>query len=195
MCHPTTVDPTFSAAQYRPSAANRRRKFLAATSAAAVIGLLCATWPSPARAVDGCLVLLCLAAPNWRAIPQCVPSVTQVLRDLARGRPFPTCGMSGAGNSASHQWASAPANCPPQYVSAIELENATSYSCGFDGAVSVSIDGGLWSRTWWSMRGDTVTDFSPDAKAIMGSWDTRFDEDFARWQASLPAPQPSVSAP
>ncbi len=103
--------------------------------------------------------------------------------------------MSGAGNSASHQWASAPANCPPQYVSAIELENATSYSCGFDGAVSVSIDGGLWSRTWWSMRGETVTDFSPDAKAIMGSWDTRFDEDFARWQTSLPAPQPSVSAP
>lgn len=195
MCHPTTVDPAFSAAKYRPSAASRRRKFLAAALVAATIGLLSAAWPSPARAVDGCLVLLCLAAPSWRAIPQCVPPVTQVFRDLARGRPFPTCGMSGAGNSASHQWANAPANCPSQYVSAVELENATSYSCAFDGAVSVNIDGSLWSRTWWSMRGTTVTDFSPTAKTVMGSWDTRFDDDLAQWQASLPAPQVAVDAP
>jgi len=57
----------------------------------------------PASAVDGCLVLLCLAAPSWRAIPQCVPPITDVLRDLARGRPFPTCAMGSAGNAGSHQ--------------------------------------------------------------------------------------------
>src|SRR6478609_8158079 len=57
----------------------------------------------PALAVDGCLVLLCLAAPSWRAIPQCVPPVQQVLLDLARGRVFSTCGFAGAGNAASHQ--------------------------------------------------------------------------------------------
>lgn len=71
---------------------------------------------APARAVEGCLVLLCFAAPNWRAIPQCVPPIRQVLLDLARGRAFPTCGMAGAGNSAAHAWASAPGNCPPQYT-------------------------------------------------------------------------------
>ena len=31
--------------------------------------------PTPARAVDGCKVLLCLAAPSWRSIPECVPTI------------------------------------------------------------------------------------------------------------------------
>jgi hypothetical protein len=163
--------------------------------AAVAVSAVVAGSPLQAHAVDGCLVLLCLAAPSWRAIPQCVPPVTQVFRDLARGRPFPTCAMSGAGNSASHHWASAPANCPPQYTSAIDLESGTAYGCAFDGAVSVTVDGTPWSRTWWSLRGETVTDFSPAAKTTMGSWDSRFDDDLARWQASLPPPQPLVDAP
>jgi hypothetical protein len=33
-------------------------------------------------AVDGCLVLLCFAAPNWKSVPQCVPPIRKVLRDL-----------------------------------------------------------------------------------------------------------------
>ena len=72
--------------------------------------VLCATGfaSTPAVAVDGCLVLLCFAAPSWRAIPQCVPPIKQVLRDLALGRMFPTCAMSGPANSASHRWAQAP---------------------------------------------------------------------------------------
>src|SRR5678816_1358123 len=70
---------------------------------------------APARAADGCLVLLCLAAPSWSSIAQCVDPVRQVLRDLARGRPFPSCAMSGAGNTARQEWASAPGFCPPQY--------------------------------------------------------------------------------
>ena len=52
----------------------------------------------PAAAVDGCLVLLCFAAPSWRAIPECVPPVRQVLHDLAKGKAFPTCPMAGEGN-------------------------------------------------------------------------------------------------
>jgi hypothetical protein len=135
-------------------------------------------------------VLLCLAAPNWTAIAQCVPPVKQVLRDLARGRPFPTCAMAGAGNSAGHRWASAPANCPPHYTYALEMENGIVYSCGYDGAVSVNVNGALWSRTWWRMGGQSVTEFSPQAKATMGSWNTRFDDDHAAWLASLPPPQP-----
>jgi hypothetical protein len=142
----------------------------------------------PALAVDGCLVLLCLAAPSWSAIPQCVPPVTQVLRDLARGRPFPTCAMSGVGNSGSHQWASAPGNCPPQYTYTSELENSVAYSCGYTGVVSIQIDGALWSRTWWTMGGQTVTDLSPAAKAIMGTWNTKYDDEYAAWSAAQVAP-------
>ena len=82
------------------------RKRLALMLALAV-ALSGAITPRRAHAVDGCLVLLCFAAPSWRSIPQCVPPIRQVLRDLARGKPFPTCGMAGAGNSASHAWASA----------------------------------------------------------------------------------------
>ncbi len=139
-----------------------------------------------ARAVDGCLVLLCLAAPDWSQIAQCVTPVRQVLHDLARGRPFPTCAMSGAGNSATHQWASAPGYCPPQYTFVVDGVDAKIYSCAFDGAVSVNIDGQPWSRTWWSLRGTSVTEFSAAAKTAMGSWNTRFDDDHAQWLASQP---------
>lgn len=148
---------------------------------------------APARAVDGCLVLLCFAAPSWRAIPQCVPPIRQVLHDLARGKPFPTCAMAGAGNSASHAWARAPRNCPPQYTHVHETTEGPQYTCDYLGAVSVSINGAPFARTWWTMSGDSVTEFSPAAKAQLGSWDTRFDEDYAAWQASAPAPTPVYS--
>jgi hypothetical protein len=144
--------------------------------------------PTSAHAVDGCLVLLCLAAPSWRAIPQCVPPVQQVFNDLARGRPFPTCSVSGAGNSAEHAWSSAPTFCPPQYTHVIDGESAPIYQCDYTGAISVSIDGAVFSRTWWSFGGDSVTEFSPVAKAQLGTWDTRFDDDYAAWLAALPPP-------
>lgn len=155
---------------------------------AASLATLLVAAPPAAHALDGCLVLLCLAAPSWRAIPQCVPPITTLFRDLARGRPFPSCGMAGPSHSATHHWASAPAFCPPQYVQTIEGESAPTYLCDFTGAVSVRIDGALWARTWWSMSGSTVTEFMPAAKATLGTWDTRFDDDYAAWVSSLPAP-------
>lgn len=147
-------------------------------------------WSRPARAVDGCLVMLCLAAPSWRDIPQCVPPIKKVLRDLARGKPFPVCGMAGAGNSANHAWASAPDYCPPQYTRVFEGEIGPVYSCDYSGAVSVSINGAPFARTWWTMGGDSVTEFSPAAKAQLGTWDRRFDDDYAAWLAALPPPAP-----
>jgi hypothetical protein len=150
---------------------------------------------APAIALDGCLVLLCFAAPNWRAIPQCVPPITQVLRDLARGRPFPTCGMAGAGNSASHAWASAPAYCPPQYTYFEQTESGPYYRCDYSGAVTVTVNGDLFARTWWNLGGDSVTDFSPAAKAQLGTWNSRFDDDYAAWLAAQPAEPPIVGSP
>ncbi|WP_200225330.1 hypothetical protein [Rubrivivax gelatinosus] len=137
------------------------------------------------QALDGCLVLLCLAAPSWRSIPQCVPPIHQLFRDLRHGRPFPTCDMAGPGNRSGHQWAAAPAFCPPQYTRQVDAPNGPEYVCDWRGAISVQIDNQLWSRTWWN-SGDSVTEFSDVAKAQLPGWDTRFDEDFARWQASQP---------
>ena len=124
--------------------------------------------PMPAKAVDGCLVLLCFAAPSWRAIPQCVPPIRQVLRDLARGRAFPTCGMAGRGNNATLSWASAPTNCPPQYTHEYIGDAGPTYGCDFSGAIAVNIEGRLWARTWWSMEGDSVTEFTDAAKRGLG---------------------------
>ena len=165
----------------------------AVTRAIAAAGLSFASLMAvitPAHAVDGCLVLLCFAAPSWRAIPQCVPPISQVLRDLARGRSFPTCAMSGPRNTAAHQWASAPTYCPPQYTRMFDTETSVSYACDYLGAVSVSIEGALWARTWSNIGGDTVTEYAPAAKATLGIWDTRFDDDYATWLGSLPPSSP-----
>lgn len=159
-----------------------------------VVATTGALLPRAAQAVDGCLVLLCFAAPSWRSIPQCVPPIKQVLRDLARGKSFPTCGMAGGGNSASHAWASAPSYCPPQYTRVFDGESGPIYSCDYTGAVSVSINGAPFARTWWTMAGDTVTEFSPAAKTQLGTWDTRFDDDYAAWLASLPPPAPPTDS-
>jgi hypothetical protein len=145
---------------------------------------------SLAHAVDGCTVLLCLAAPSWRAIPQCVPLIRQLFHDLARGRAFPTCAMQGTGNSARHQWASAPSMCPPQYTHFVGFDGAPVYRCDYTGVVSVSIDGSPFARTWWNPDGNAVTEFSPAAKAQLRSWDSQFDVDYAAWLATQKISEP-----
>lgn len=172
----------------QPTYAKLRAAWAGPMAACAVA--VAAAMPTPARAVDGCLVLLCLAAPSWSSIPQCVSPVRQLFRDLARGKPFPTCAMSGAGNTAGNAWASAPTFCPPQYTRVFDGESGPVYSCDYGGCISVSINGSLFSRTWWNFGGDTVTEFTTNAKATLGTWDTRFDDDYARWLAAQPPPAP-----
>ena len=160
------------------------------------LAVLCALMPFRALAVDGCTVLLCLAAPKWSAIPQCVPPIRQLLHDLARGRSFPTCRMSNASNtsngntSASNAWAQAPTPCPPQYTHLLDIDLGPAYSCDYTGAVSVIINGALFARTWWNTTGQTVTEFTPAAKAQLGTWDPQFDADYAAWLAVQPTPVP-----
>lgn len=169
-----------------PTSRNRRH---ATWLAALTIPLLAIS--RPAAAVDGCQLLLCLAAPAWQQIQQCVPTVVQALRDLSRGKPFPTCNMSGSSATSGNAWASAPTFCPPQYTRAIEAESTTVYTCDYTGAISVTVDGALFSRTWWNVRGDSVTEFMPAAKALFTAWDTRFDDDYAKWLASQPPAPPA----
>lgn len=165
-------------------APQHRQHFARGLALAALLSAMAA----PALAVDGCLVLLCFAAPNWGAIPQCVPPIRRVLRDLALGRPFPICAMAGAGNSSSNQWSSVPAYCPPQYIQAPDGINASTATCDYSGAVSVNIAGSLWARTWWNLAGGSVTEFSPTAKAAMANYDARFDQDYAVWFSMQPPP-------
>ena len=153
-----------------------------------VVVAMLAGFTVPAHAVDGCKVLICFAAPDWRAVSECVPTIQQLLRDLSRGRPFPTCSMSGAANSASHQWSNAPTYCPPQYTHIGDSESGPTYYCDYSGAITVNIEGVLWTRTWWRFAGDTVTEFTPTAKAQLGTWDARFDDEYAAWLAARPAP-------
>ena len=92
------MDHTSRVARHGIASGQRTSSWLGAIAAMVFAAAL--ALPTPARAVDVCLVLLCLAAPSWRAIPQCVPPVQQVFKDLAKGKPFPTCSTSGAGSSA-----------------------------------------------------------------------------------------------
>jgi hypothetical protein len=100
--------------------------------------------------------------------------------------------MAGAGNRANHAWSSAPTFCPPQYTRVIDGESAPIYQCDYSGAISVSINGAPFSCTWWSFGGDSMTEFSPSAKTQLGTWDTRFDDDYAKWLTSLPPPAPDT---
>lgn len=143
---------------------------------------------TPAQAVDGCKVMLCLAAPKWRAIPACVPPIRQLFHDLGHGHSFPTCAIQGAGNSAANVWARAPDFCPPQYTHLLDVEPGPRYACDYTAAVSVAINGELFTRTWWNANGDSVTEFAPQAKAQLGLWDRQFDADYAKWLASPKAP-------
>jgi hypothetical protein len=173
--------------QQRSYAKRTTRRRAAAFTFSALLCAVLGAAPTQVRAADSCLILLCFAAPSWRAIPQCVAPVRQVLRDLARGRAFPTCTMSSGDSAGSHTWASAPNFCPPQYTRSADGESQTLYSCDFDGAVSVTVNGVPFSRTWWSFSGVTVTEFSADAKRQLGTWDTRFDDDFAAWMLAVQA--------
>lgn len=202
--HPT-LDVANTAAKRIPTGESRFRLEgftslkLATRLIQIVLTLAFACGMSPAAlAVDGCTVLLCLAAPKWNAIPQWVPPIRQLFHDLARGRSYSTCKMNnggGGGNSttaASNTWAQAPALCPPQYTHFLDVDPGPVFSCDFTGAISVVVNGALFARTWWSGAGQSVTEFSPTAKAQLGTWDKQFDIDYAAWLAAQPPADPAT---
>lgn len=189
-------------------------------ASALTLAVLFAGYPAPALASDGCTVLLCLAG-NWRSIDQCVPPVRKALRDLALGRSFPVCGfasapsfsisMPGPVDAGAPASASLPATpvgsqvtlrwaeegfCPPQYQVLVEGESTTTALCSFTGAIEVFIAGQLWNRTWWSLSGDSVTEWTAAARAAIpqASADDRFDRDFEAWKAQQGSTAPAPAA-
>jgi hypothetical protein len=115
-----------------------------------------------AHAADGCRFLLCIAGP-WSSIAECRPTVYEVFHDLARGRPFPTCDMSGSGNGANNIWTSE-ASCPSMYRQ-YNPESGAYAGCTYPGRIAVYINGGLWSQVYWNMSGNTSTWYSDAARS------------------------------
>lgn len=139
---------------------------------------------APAGAVDGCKVLLCLAG-HWQNIAACVGEVEQLFQDLLNGDTFPSCsfargaaytpglsnepsaGSTSAANSWLAQWAPAPdPSCPPKYVTTFAALGRTRYGCEYTGVISVRLNGQMWSRTYWSLGGGSVTELSAYAQSV-----------------------------
>ena len=148
-------------------------KTLIALVAAILIGAA-----TPARAVDGCKVLLCLAGP-WQQIPACASEVEQLFRDLAKGDPFPSCRLAAGASfsldlpdapmsapaSAANTWLAQPAtqpdpSCPSRYVTSFPAKDRTVYGCRYIGMIAVHVGGQLWSKTYWNAAGGSVTELS-----------------------------------
>lgn len=85
-----------------------------------------------------------------------------------------------------HQWASAPGNCPEQYLLQIDMtDGGPIYTCRCNGVINVWVAGKLWSRVWWAADGDTATEYSEEARARLGaSIDPKFDADLAAYRAT-----------
>jgi hypothetical protein len=159
----------------------------------AAVGLASAFVAVPARAVDGCTVLLCLAGP-WQSIRQCVAPVEQLFSDLWHGDPFPSCNMASASNASPlvgsssarntmiSGWSTAPdPNCPPQYV--IQAMRPF-YTCQYAGVIRVTVNGVPWSSTYWSQTGASMTNFSAAAQAQNMAQDPNWLADLAAYQAA-----------
>ena len=160
---------------------------------------------APARAVDGCKVLLCLAGP-WQGIPACVPPVQELFIDLSNGEPFPPCRFASgapsassssgtalsAGGSASNVWmltlaADPDPNCPAQYVTPF-MSLMKMYSCRYSAMIPVTVNGQWWSTTYWNVGGQSVTQWSPYALSVGGMPQS------SQWSADLQAYQASEAA-
>ena len=139
-----------------------------------------------AHAADGCKFLLCIAGP-WSSIAACQPTVHEVFRDLARGRPFPTCGMSGVGNTANNTWVDE-GSCPSMYRQYNSVSGGYS-GCTYLARISVYINGGMWSQVYWDMSANTSTWYSAAARSGLtqqvGSapLDDRFQNDLMGWNS------------
>jgi len=152
----------------------------------AAVAALSMFFATSAHAVDGCRFLLCIAGP-WASIAACRPTVHEVLHDLAKGRPIPTCDMSGPGNGANNIWTNE-ASCPSMY----RLHNADSGAyggCTYPGRIAVYVDGELWSQVYWNMSGNTSTWYSDAARSGLtqhpgpSPLDDTFLRDLTGWNA------------
>lgn len=162
------------------------RKVVATLAAAALL-----TSAHHSSAADGCKFLLCIAGP-WQMVAECRPTVLQVLRDLALGKSFPACDMSGEGNSAGNQWTTEQ-TCPIFYRH-YDAYSGRYAGCTFAGKIDVHINGLLWSTVFWDRAGreGTSTWYGEEARIALTPemLDRRYDRDAAAWDALHPPVPP-----
>jgi hypothetical protein len=93
-----------------------------------------AIMPATAHADDyGCKVLLCLADPRGPMTEaECRPPIRQLFRDLAKGKPFPTCTLASGpgGRSYASQGYSYYDACPPGTSELAQGDRAARYAAG-----------------------------------------------------------------
>jgi hypothetical protein len=137
----------------------KTRKHVAGAVASICIAALSSlAIPGTTYAADGCKFLLCIAGP-WRSISDCVPTVQQVFRDMARGGGFPTCSMSGSENVASNNWNSEQ-SCPQMYR---RYSRFGYMGCKYPGQITVKMNGQPWSTVFWDYNGNTSTMWADQA--------------------------------
>jgi hypothetical protein len=162
------------------------RKVVASLAVAAVL-----ISTDHAKAADGCEFLLCIAGP-WQLLAQCRPTVLEVFRDLARGRPLPACDMSGDGNGAGNHW-NTEETCPIFYRQ-YDAYSGRYASCTFAGRIDVHINGLPWSTVHWDRAGHegTSTWYGEEARNSLTAemLDPRYDADAAAWDALHPPVPP-----
>ena len=175
-----------------------------ATATAILIGAAMPAW-----AVDGCKILLCVAGAG-QSIPACVSEVEQLFQDLGNGAPFPSCSFAnaatyspnslnapalGSANAWLTQWEPAPdPNCPPQYRTRFNEIGRTTYGCRYVGTIPVRIDGQLWSRTYWSTGGGSVTELSASTRSVFGVHGARVGGDLQACLAAQAAADAAAAA-
>lgn len=114
-----------------------------------------------------CEVVLCLSNPaGATAVAECVPPIKKLWRQLARGKGFPFCDMSGGGstpgNSVQNQRANGH-NCPDEYRY-WGGRHGNVPMCEFTGVVSVKIADQLYTRVWWNEGFSMTEDYSGGVK-------------------------------
>jgi hypothetical protein len=121
-----------------------------------------------AQASDhGCQVLLCLANPGGPTkVAECVPPIKKLLKDLAKGKAFPSCKFSDSsgqetGTSSQHFAVNKSASkrfCHPDYL--VPAEDRRDAYCLMKGAITVTVNGAKTQRIWWNNSGESITESS-----------------------------------
>lgn len=92
-----------------------------AIKAMLVTGIGAMSVSMPAYSADGCKFMLCMGAANPMGVKECVSTIKDVMRDLRKGRGFPTCSLvdgtdsKASGSYVAHQRANPTPMCPDGY--------------------------------------------------------------------------------
>jgi len=146
------------------------------------------------HAADGCKFLLCIAGP-WQQIAECRPTVLQVFRDTALGKPFPACDTSGESSQALNEL-NTHTTCPEMYRQYNDYSGAY-VGCAYRWKIDVYIDGyDLWETVYWDLFG-TSTWYSPSAEEMLGpdSLDPKYEQDQAAWDKAHQPPDDGDGVP